>query len=185
VSGITILSDTDCQALTDEVVNYDPDFDLCAGRKEIVALHTQPIFKVCKQENRFLPSYICPTDICRSAVCPTNIYPNNTCPNGICPNGICPNGICPNRICPNDICQSRICPNGICPTDICPKDICQSNICRTTTLSGWNKYWSDKQWSDGWTKVSLSEIRSIKSFRSSFEWRRFNKLCQVLKTNRS
>ena len=46
VSGLSILSDSDCQALTDEVINYDPDFDLCAGRKEIVQLHTEPIFKV-------------------------------------------------------------------------------------------------------------------------------------------
>ena len=47
VSGLSVLSDSDCEALTDDVINYDPDFDLCAGRKEIVRLHTEPVFKVC------------------------------------------------------------------------------------------------------------------------------------------
>jgi len=46
VSGLSLLSDSDCEALTDDVINYDPDFDLCAGRKEIIRLHTEPVFKV-------------------------------------------------------------------------------------------------------------------------------------------
>ncbi len=47
MSGLSLLSDSDCESLTDDVINYDPDFDLCAGRKEIVRLHTEPVFKVC------------------------------------------------------------------------------------------------------------------------------------------
>jgi hypothetical protein len=32
--------------LTDEVINYLPEYDFCAGRKEIIQLHTEPFFKV-------------------------------------------------------------------------------------------------------------------------------------------
>jgi len=50
VAGITILSDSDCRALAHEVTNYDSEYDLCAGRKEISELHTEPVFKVFIQQ---------------------------------------------------------------------------------------------------------------------------------------
>ena len=46
VSGLNILTDYDCKTLTDDVVKYDPDYDLCAGRKEVIKINSEPVFKV-------------------------------------------------------------------------------------------------------------------------------------------
>jgi hypothetical protein len=32
--------------LTDNIVKFDPEFDICAGRKEVIRIHAEPVFKV-------------------------------------------------------------------------------------------------------------------------------------------
>ena len=46
VSGLNILTNEECRALTDSIIKFEPDFDLCAARKEIIKINTEPIFKV-------------------------------------------------------------------------------------------------------------------------------------------
>ena len=46
ISGLNILTDEECRALTDSIIKFEPEFDLCAGRKEIIKIHAEPVFKV-------------------------------------------------------------------------------------------------------------------------------------------